>query len=224
MRYCPCTRRPITCGFARKDRVDRKWFSLAQCNEFIHTTCPKCGQDATRESDTFDTFVESSWYYARFACKGQENAMLDDRAKYWTPVDQYVGGIEHAVMHLLYARFFHKLMRDEGLVNSDEPFLALLSQGMVLKNGQKMSKSVGNIVDPNHLIDTYGADTARLFVMFAAPPEQSLEWSDTAVEGAHRFLKRLWTFAYQHQKLMVDVNDSLTMETVISIGKIVKPV
>ncbi len=182
---------------------------LAQCNEFIHTNCPKCGQEATRESDTFDTFVESSWYYARFACKGQENAMLDDRAKYWTPVDQYIGGIEHAVMHLLYARFFHKLMRDEGLVNSDEPFMALLSQGMVLRNGQKMSKSVGNIVDPNHLINTYGADTARLFVMFAAPPEQSLEWSDTAVEGAHRFLKRLWAFAYQHQQLFIDINDQL---------------
>ncbi len=180
---------------------------LAQCSEFIHTTCPKCGQDAARESDTFDTFVESSWYYARFACKSQENAMLDDRAKYWTPVDQYVGGIEHAVMHLLYARFFHKLMRDEGLVNSDEPFLALLSQGMVLKDGHKMSKSLGNIVDPNHLISTYGADTARLFVMFAAPPEQSLEWSDTAVEGAHRFLKRLWTFAYQHKQLCIDIND-----------------
>ena len=180
---------------------------LAQCSEFIHTSCPKCGQDAMRESDTFDTFVESSWYYARFACKGQENAMLDDRAKYWTPVDQYIGGIEHAVMHLLYARFFHKLMRDEGLVNSDEPFLALLSQGMVLRNGHKMSKSVGNIVDPNHLIDTYGADTARLFVMFAAPPEQSLEWSDTAVEGAHRFLKRLWNFAYQNQQLHIEMNE-----------------
>ena len=182
---------------------------LAQCNEFIHTTCPKCGQDANRESDTFDTFVESSWYYARFACKGQANAMLDDRAKYWTPVDQYIGGIEHAVMHLLYARFFHKLMRDEGLVNSDEPFKALLSQGMVLRNGHKMSKSLGNTVDPNHLIDTYGADTARLFVMFAAPPEQSLEWSDTAVEGAHRFLKRLWAFSVQHQTLFIEVNDLL---------------
>lgn len=182
---------------------------LAQCHSFIHTTCPKCGQDATRESDTFDTFVESSWYYARFACKGQQNAMLDDRAKYWTPVDQYVGGIEHAVMHLLYARFFHKLMRDEGLVNSDEPFKALLSQGMVLRDGHKMSKSVGNTVDPNHLIDTYGADTARLFIMFAAPPEQSLEWSDTAVEGAHRFLKRLWSLAAQHQQLMIDINESL---------------
>lgn len=180
---------------------------LARCHEFIHTNCPRCGQEATRESDTFDTFIESSWYYARFACKGQDNAMLDDRAKYWTPVDQYIGGIEHAVMHLLYARFFHKLMRDEGLVNSDEPFIALLSQGMVLRNGQKMSKSLGNIVDPNHLIDTYGADTARLFVMFASPPEQSLEWSDSGVEGSHRFLKRLWAFAYQHQQLFNDVNE-----------------
>lgn len=180
---------------------------LAQCNEFVNVPCPKCGQDATRETDTFDTFVESSWYYARFACKGQENAMLDDRAKYWTPVDQYIGGIEHAVMHLLYARFFHKLMRDEGLVNSDEPFKALLTQGMVLKDGHKMSKSVGNVVDPNHLIDTYGADTARLFIMFAAPPEQSLEWSDTAVEGAHRFLKRVWGYAHQHRDLIIDIND-----------------
>jgi leucyl-tRNA synthetase len=179
---------------------------LAQCPEFFNTTCPKCHQEAHRETDTFDTFFESSWYYARFACKDQDNAMLDDRAKYWTPVDQYIGGIEHAVMHLLYARFFHKLMRDEGLVNFNEPFLALLTQGMVLKDGHKMSKSLGNIVDPNYLIDTYGADTARLFVMFAAPPEQSLEWSDSGVEGAHRFLKRLWAYAHQHQKLLQDIN------------------
>ena len=183
--------------------------ALAQCHEFLHTHCPKCGQDALRETDTLDTFVESSWYYARFACKGQENAMLDDRAKYWTPVDQYIGGIEHAVMHLLYARFFHKLMRDEGLLNSDEPFKALLTQGMVLKDGHKMSKSVGNIVDPNHLIDTYGADTARLFTMFAAPPDQSLEWSDSGVEGAHRFLKRLWAFACEQQQLINHINDTL---------------
>ncbi|WP_126339941.1 leucine--tRNA ligase [Legionella spiritensis] len=177
--------------------------------EFLQTQCPKCGQDATRETDTFDTFVESSWYYARFACKGQDNAMLDDRAKYWTPVDQYVGGIEHAVMHLLYARFFHKLMRDEGLVNSDEPFKSLLTQGMVLKDGHKMSKSLGNIVDPNHLIDTYGADTARLFIMFASPPEQSLEWSDSAVEGAHRFLKRIWSYAYEHQDIFKETNAAI---------------
>lgn len=180
---------------------------LAQCDEFVNVSCPKCKQDAQRETDTFDTFVESSWYYARFACKDQENAMLDDRVKYWTPVDQYVGGIEHAVMHLLYARFFHKLMRDEGLVNSDEPFKALLAQGMVLKDGHKMSKSVGNVVDPNNLIATYGADTARLFIIFAAPPEQSLEWSDAGVEGAHRFLKRLFNFARSHEKLYREMNE-----------------
>jgi len=182
---------------------------LAQCDEFVHTTCPKCHGEARRETDTFDTFMESSWYYARYACKNQENAMLDDRAKYWTPVDQYIGGIEHAVMHLLYARFFHKLMRAEGLVNSNEPFINLLSQGMVLKDGHKMSKSVGNTIDPNHLIATYGADTARLFVIFAAPPEQSLEWSDAGVEGAHRFLKRLWAYAYQNQKLLQDISGTI---------------
>jgi leucyl-tRNA synthetase len=186
---------------------------LAHCPEFLNTICPKCDQEAVRETDTFDTFIESSWYYARFACKGQDGAMLDDRAKYWTPVDQYIGGIEHAVMHLLYARFFHKLMRDEGLLNSDEPFISLLTQGMVLKNGQKMSKSVGNIVDPNQLIDTYGADTARLFVLFAAPPEQSLEWSDAGVEGAHRFLKRLWAFVHQHHALIQEINDTFADET-----------
>ncbi|TAK78870.1 MAG: leucine--tRNA ligase [Gammaproteobacteria bacterium] len=167
---------------------------------FYQTTCPLCHEPATRETDTFDTFMESSWYYARFACKKQNKAMLDGRANYWLPVDQYIGGIEHAVLHLLYARFFHKLMRDEGLLNSDEPFTRLLSQGMVLNNGVKMSKSKGNVVDPQTLIDHYGADTVRLFMMFAAPPEQSLEWSDSGVEGAHRFLKRLWAFAYDHQQ------------------------
>ena len=169
---------------------------LENCAEFVRTPCPKCGEEARRETDTFDTFVESSWYYARFASYNQDNAMLDDRAKYWTPVDFYIGGIEHAVMHLLYARFFHKLLRDEGLLNSDEPFVNLLTQGMVLKDGAKMSKSKGNTVDPNALIDTYGADTVRLFIIFASPPEQSLEWSDAGVEGAHRFLKRLWSFAH----------------------------
>jgi leucyl-tRNA synthetase len=179
---------------------------LANCAEFVEVSCPKCGQDAKRETDTFDTFMESSWYYARFACKGQPNAMLDDRAKYWTPVDQYIGGIEHATMHLLYARFFHKLLRDEGLVNSNEPFIRLLTQGMVLKDGHKMSKSIGNTVDPAELIDQYGADTARLFVMFAAPPEQSLEWSDSGVEGAYRFLKKIWNFAYTHNESMKEMN------------------
>ena len=136
--------------------------------------------------------MESSWYYARYASAHNTEAMLDDEANYWLEVDQYVGGIEHAILHLLYARFFHKLMRDEGLVTSDEPFKRLLTQGMVLKDGTKMSKSKGNTVDPQGLIDHYGADTVRLFSMFAAPPEQSLEWSDSGVEGANRFLKRLW--------------------------------
>lgn len=173
---------------------------------FYQTTCPKCHGPAERETDTFDTFMESSWYYARFACKKQTKAMLDGRANYWLPVDQYIGGIEHAVLHLLYARFFHKLMRDEGLLNSDEPFLRLLSQGMVLNNGAKMSKSKGNVVDPQTLIEKYGADTVRLFMMFAAPPEQSLEWSDSGVEGAHRFLKRLWAYAYEVQEMVKKYN------------------
>lgn len=161
---------------------------------FYNTSCPRCNKDAQRETDTFDTFMESSWYYARFACPDADS-MLDERAKYWTSVDHYVGGIEHAILHLLYSRFFHKLMRDEGLVDSDEPFLRLLTQGMVLKDGAKMSKSKGNTVDPQGLIDKYGADTVRLFMMFAAPPEQSLEWADSGVDGAHRFIKRLWKLA-----------------------------
>ncbi|MCW8918035.1 MAG: leucine--tRNA ligase [Gammaproteobacteria bacterium] len=163
--------------------------------EFYETTCPKCGGRAERETDTFDTFMESSWYYARYASRANPDAMLDKNADYWLPVDQYIGGIEHAILHLLYSRFYHKLMRDEGLVSSDEPFRNLLTQGMVLKDGTKMSKSKGNTVDPQELIETYGADTVRLFTMFAAPPEQSLEWNDSGVEGAHRFLKRVWAFA-----------------------------
>ena len=166
--------------------------------EFYRTTCPECGGKAERETDTFDTFMESSWYYARFTCPDNNTAMLDQRADEWLPVDQYVGGIEHAILHLLYARFFNRLLRDEGLLQHDEPFTRLLTQGMVLKDGAKMSKSKGNTVDPQGLIEQFGADTARMFMMFAAPPEQSLEWSDAGVEGAHRFLKRLWKRVYQH--------------------------
>ena len=171
---------------------------LTSLESFTKTECPRCGQAAERETDTFDTFMESSWYYARYASAGNSSAMLDDEANYWLEVDQYVGGIEHAILHLLYARFFHKLMRDEGLVTSDEPFRRLLTQGMVLKDGTKMSKSRGNTVDPQELIDRYGADTVRLFSMFAAPPEQSLEWSDSGVEGANRFLRRLWRMVSEH--------------------------
>ena len=159
------------------------------------------GQPAQRETDTFDTFMESSWYYARYCCPDSDQAMLDpQQANYWLPVDQYIGGIEHAILHLLYARFFHKLLRDAGLVASDEPFKRLLCQGMVLKDGSKMSKSKGNTVDPQQLIEQYGADTVRLFIMFAAPPEQSLEWNDAGVEGANRFLKRLWAAATEWQE------------------------
>jgi len=210
--------------------------------EFYETTCPSCGKDATRETDTFDTFFESSWYYARYTCPDNEKSMLDERADYWLPVDQYVGGIEHAVLHLLYARFFNKLMRDEGLVECDEPFTNLLTQGMVLADTyyvegesgsqewiapkdvtiertdkgkvtsikdqkgrdvigsgmSKMSKSKNNGVDPQALIEKYGADTLRVFSMFAAPPDQSMEWSDSGVEGANRFIKRLWRQVYVH--------------------------
>jgi leucyl-tRNA synthetase len=169
--------------------------------EFYQTTCPKCGGKAERETDTFDTFMESSWYFARYACKDNNDAILDERANYWLPVDQYVGGIEHAILHLLYARFFTKLMRDAGLLRVDEPFSNLLTQGMVLKDGTKMSKSKGNTVDPQELIKKYGADTVRLFTMFAAPPEQSLEWNDDAVEGAFRFLKRVWRTVHDEDRL-----------------------
>ena len=169
---------------------------IKEMPSFFDTQCPQCGASARRETDTFDTFMESSWYYARYASVHNPHAMLDGEADYWLEVDQYVGGIEHAILHLLYARFFHKLMRDAGLVSSDEPFKRLLTQGMVLKDGAKMSKSRGNTVDPQALIDRYGADTVRLFSMFAAPPEQSLEWSDSGVEGAHRFIKRLWRLVH----------------------------
>jgi len=220
---------------------------IKKMRSFIDTTCPKCGAAAERETDTFDTFMESSWYYARYASRSSENAMLEpEKANYWLPVDQYVGGIEHAILHLLYSRFFHKLMRDEGLVDSDEPFKRLLCQGMVLADTYyrenedssiswispsdvdletddkgrtlsatlksdglpvihggvtKMSKSKNNGIDPQMMIDKYGADTVRLFMMFAAPPVQSLEWSDSAVEGAQRFLKRLWKLTFDHLAL-----------------------
>ena len=171
------------------------------------------GVSCERETDTFDTFMQSSWYYARFTCPDYDQGMLDsDAANYWLPVDQYVGGIEHAILHLLYARFFHKLMRDEGLVNSDEPFERLLTQGMVLKDGAKMSKSKGNTVDPQELIDRYGADTVRLFSMFAAPPEQSLEWSDAGVDGSHRFLKRLWRLVQEAKPASPDVLTTATLD------------
>ncbi len=190
--------------------LDESGSPLGKLAEFVDTTCPKCQAAAKRETDTFDTFMESSWYYARYACRDQDTAMLDERADYWLPVDQYIGGIEHAILHLLYARFFHKLMRNAGLVKSDEPFSQLLTQGMVLKDGSKMSKSKGNTVDPLPLIERYGADTVRMFTMFAAPPDQSLEWSDSGVEGSHRFLKRLWRIVANHSP--VETPDFATVD------------
>ena len=173
-------------------KSDPEW-----CKDTLDGT--PAGKPVERETDTFDTFMESSWYYARFTNPNYEDGMIDsDAANYWLPVDQYVGGIEHAILHLLYARFFHKLMRDEGLVNCDEPFDRLLCQGMVLKDGTKMSKSKGNTVDPQQMIEQYGADTVRLFIMFAAPPEQSLEWSDSAVGGSSKYLNRLWKIILKH--------------------------
>ncbi|MFM2007945.1 MAG: leucine--tRNA ligase [Pseudomonadota bacterium] len=215
---------------------------LAKLESFVQVDCPCCGKPARRETDTFDTFMESSWYFARYTSADNDQAMLDERANYWLPVDQYIGGIEHAILHLLYSRFYHKLLRDAGLVTCDEPFANLLTQGMVvaptfyreehgkkayvgptevdissdekgritgallktdgqpLKVGgiEKMSKSKNNGVDPEHLVSRYGADTVRLFTMFAAPPEQSLEWSDSGVEGGFRFLKRLWKQVANH--------------------------
>jgi len=183
---------------------------LKSLSDFIEVTCPKCNGSAIRETDTFDTFFESSWYFARFCSADNDSYMLDERVHYWMPVDQYVGGIEHAVLHLLYARFFNKLMRDEGLCKNDEPFANLLTQGMVLKDGTKMSKSKGNTVDPEALIKKYGADTVRLFVMFAAPPEHTLEWSDTAVEGSFRFVNKLWRLVESHAEVGV-VSDAIVV-------------
>ncbi|MBR8463755.1 leucine--tRNA ligase [Campylobacter sp. faydin G-24] len=168
-----------------------------------HCKCPKCGDDAIRETDTMDTFVESSWYFARFASDEktwQERALDKKSVDYWMSVDQYIGGIEHAILHLLYARFFQKVLRDLGYLRDDEPFSNLLTQGMVLKDGKKMSKSKGNVVDPDEIINRYGADTARLFILFAAPPQKELEWNDSAVEGAYRFINRLWDKAMTIQK------------------------
>jgi leucyl-tRNA synthetase len=173
---------------------------LAGVQSFISAPCPRCGERARRDTDTMDTFVESSWYFLRYCSPAYAGGMVErGAAEYWMPVDQYIGGIEHAVLHLLYARFFTKVLRDLDLIAVDEPFTALLSQGMVIKDGAKMSKSKGNVVDPDDLIRRYGADTARLFSLFAAPPEKDLEWNDHGVEGASRFLNRLWRFVHAHR-------------------------
>ncbi len=173
--------------------------SLAHMEDFVHTTCPQCGGPAQRETDTMDTFICSSWYYFRYADARNEEAPFGKEAvDYWLPVDQYIGGIEHAVLHLLYSRFFTKVLYDAGLVKCQEPFTRLLTQGMVIKDGHKMSKSKGNVVTPEEIIGTYGADTARLFTLFASPPERDLDWSDQGVEGAWRFLNRVWRLVHNN--------------------------
>ncbi len=172
---------------------------LSECDSFVNTVCPACGGPARRETDTMDTFICSSWYFLRYCSPHDDrNAFTKENVAYWMPVEQYIGGVEHAILHLLYSRFFTKVLRDQGLVNFDEPFTNLLTQGMVLKDGAKMSKSKGNTVSPEETVAKYGADTARLFILFAAPPERDLEWSDAGVEGAYRFLNRVWRLVYSY--------------------------
>ena len=181
---------------------------LSSSEHFLHCTCPKCGGDATRETDTMDTFICSSWYYYRYADPHNTERPFDrDQVNYWAPIDQYIGGIEHAILHLLYARFFTKVLRDAGMLDFDEPFTNLLTQGMVIKDGAKMSKSLGNVVSPEEIIEHYGADTARLFILFAAPVDRDLDWSDQGVEGAFRFLNRVWRILLQFEKVIKGASD-----------------
>jgi leucyl-tRNA synthetase len=204
---------------ARLDKQGRS--PLSRLESFWSTTCPKCGGPARRETDTMDTFVESSWYFARYACPDETSAPLDrKRVDVWLPVNQYIGGIEHAILHLLYARFFTKVLRDLGWLSADEPFTNLLTQGMVLKDGAKMSKSKGNVVDPDKMINTYGVDTIRLFILFASPPERDLEWSDQGVDGAHRFLHRIWRLITENLESLTSA--STDKETLIHGTKATK--
>ena len=203
--------------------LDGEGNPLDKNDEWKSIICPITGKKATRETDTFDTFFESSWYFLRFLDPRNNKEMFNEVYKSWLPVDQYIGGVEHAILHLLYARFFYKLMRNEGLVDNDEPFKSLLSQGMVLKDGAKMSKSKGNTVDPDEMINKYGADTIRLFILFAAPPEQNLEWSDTAIEGGYKFLKRLWRLSYSIENsysILEDKNNTILIKHNETIDKV----
>ncbi len=203
---------------------------LTDCEAFKHADCPQCGKAGERELDTFDTFMESSWYMNRYTSPRDSEAMVNaDQIARWAPVDQYIGGVEHAVLHLLYARFYHKLMRDAGLFTSeqggDEPFKNLLTQGMVLKDGTKMSKSKGNTVDPKAIVERFGADTARLFTLFAAPPEKELEWNDAAVEGSYRFLKRVWRLLERLDTASDEADDAAAVKAIrLSIHATIKKV
>ncbi|MBQ3449816.1 MAG: class I tRNA ligase family protein, partial [Synergistaceae bacterium] len=183
---------------------------LLDLPEFLNTTCPHCGGPARREADTMDTFFCSSWYFDRYCSPGYDKAPFNKSdVDYWMPVDQYIGGIEHACLHLIYARFFAKFLTDIGLTNSREPFTRLLTQGMVIKDGAKMSKSLGNTVDPTEMVKKYGADTIRLFILFAAPPNNDLEWSDRNVEGAHRFLNRVWRYVEDNAEVLKAHGDKI---------------
>lgn len=185
---------------------------LAEVEEFICCVCPQCGGQARRETDTMDTFIDSSWYYIRYTDPNNKTAPFDaDKANYWMPVDQYIGGIEHAILHLLYSRFFTKVLKDAGLINVNEPFKNLLTQGMVIKDGAKMSKSKGNVVSPEEIVSKYGADTARLFMLFAAPPERDLEWNEQGVEGSFRFLGRLWRIVAYYAPYLEDDENLLPL-------------
>ena len=206
---------------------------LVESKRFHETTCPKCGGPARRETDTMDTFVDSSWYFLRYCSPDEDTAPFNKKnAAYWMSVDQYIGGIEHAVLHLLYARFFTKVIRDLGLFDGDEPFKNLLTQGMVIKDGAKMSKSKGNVVDPDFILSKYGADTARIFSLFAAPPERDLEWSDQGVDGAYRFLHRVWAIVYKHSEAVNQVKpagpeargDRLYRKTHLTIKKVTEDI
>ena len=193
---------------------------LATVTDFVNCKCPKCGKPSRRETDTMDTFICSSWYYYRYADPRNTKAPWDiNTGNYWLPVDQYIGGIEHAILHLLYSRFFTKVLKDAGLIDADEPFKNLLTQGMVIKDGAKMSKSKGNIVSPEEIVKRYGADTARLFILFASPPERDLEWSDQGVEGASRFLNRLWRIVGHYADLVKKAPKTYAVEELDDNGK-----
>ena len=182
---------------------------LAQIPEFVNATCPECGGPARRETDTMDTFVDSSWYFFRFCDPKNPDLPFDpDKVGYWGPVDFYSGGVEHAILHLIYSRFFSRVFRDLGMTVIDEPFTRLLTQGMVLKDGQVMSKSKGNVVDPDDMIQKYGADALRLYVMFVAPPEKEIEWTDAGLEGSFRFLARVWRLVDQAERGVCGQGDS----------------
>jgi len=187
---------------------------LTTSKTFAKAVCPKCGKPAKREMDTMDTFLDSSWYFLRYTdAKNDKEAFSKEKQQYWMNVDQYIGGVEHAILHLMYARFFQMALYDLGYTSHEEPFENLLTQGMVIKDGKKMSKSIGNVVTPAEIIEKYGADTARLFILFAAPPDRELDWSDAGVEGSFRFLNRVYRLVYELASVIEHAPNSYILET-----------